>query len=179
VPPPDATAVRGATPADWGPDESGGTGGRWWLPIVWGIVALLLLGLLSVGIWLIARAEDSEPATPSASPTPAATSAQPTSAAPSTTGPPPTSQAAPVPVPPLVGLTTVQARAELDALGLTYRLRFSTSDQPAGTVIQTDPAAGTEVPAGTQITLVIATPPRTTAAPPPTTAAPTPTPSGP
>ncbi|GAA4677727.1 PASTA domain-containing protein [Phytohabitans rumicis] len=168
VPPPAATPLRGPTPYDWEPADEG-AGRRWWLPIVLGIVALLLLGVLAVGIWLIVRAEETEPSTPTPSPTLAPTSAPATSAAP-TTGPPPTTAAATVPVPPLVGLTQNQARAALEELGLGYRLVFRQSTQPAGTVIETDPAAGVAVPEGTEVTIVIATVPPTSA--PPTSAAP-------
>jgi hypothetical protein len=61
------------------------------------------------------------------------------------------------------------AQALLDRLGLGYRLELRESDQPPGTVIGTDPEPGEPVPAGEDVTLVIAA-----AAPATTTVAPTP-----
>lgn len=169
VPPPEAATVRGATPPEWEPIDEG-DGKRWWMPIVVGIIALLLAGGLIAGIWLIVRADDSDPAAPTPAPTTAApTTAQPTSAAPTTSPPAPTTTApVSVEVPPLVGLSEQAAAARLDARGLTYRLEFRPSSEPAGTVIETDPAAGATVPEGTQIVLVIAEAAPTSA--PPTTA---------
>jgi hypothetical protein len=174
VPPPDATPARGPAPAEWPPPEDGG--GRWWMPIVLGIVALLLLGGLIAGIWLIYNANkvETDPAT-TPSPTLAPTSAPATTAAPTTSPPaPPTTAPAGVPVPRLVGLTDEQARDELDRLGLSYRLVYRPAEEAPGTVIETDPAEGATVPEGTEVTLVIASP-LTPTGPPPTTVEPTPT----
>jgi serine/threonine-protein kinase len=66
-------------------------------------------------------------------------------------------------VPPLFGLTEEQAREQLRAAGLEPSLRFEPSDQQEGTVIDADPPPGSQVPAGSTITLVISTGP--TAAP--------------
>jgi PASTA domain len=140
-------------------------GRRWWAPIVIGLVALLLLGVLGFGLWLIFAANDGQ--TPSG-PTPSTSAPRTTrSTKPPTTTrqPPPTTVAAQVPVPPLVGLKTVDAQAELDRLGLTYRLQFRPSDSPPGTVVSTDPGAGSLVPAGSKVTLVIATERKTTQPP--------------
>lgn len=171
VPPPDATAVRGPAPTEWAPPPE--DGGRWWMPIVLGIVALLLLGGLITGVWLIYNANKVEPTptpTPTRSATPAPTSAPATSAAPATSSaPPPTTAPAGVPVPPLVGLSDQQARDELDRLGLSYRLVYRPAEEPPNTVIETDPAEGEVVPAGTEVTLVIASPLTPTA---PSTSAP-------
>ncbi len=165
VRPPDPTVVRGPVPR-WEPvDEPEGR--SWLMPVVLGIVALLLLGLLSVGIWLITQSRGgTDPAATTPPPAPAATSASPTptSAAPTTGEPSPTAPRS-VTVPSLVGLSSAQARGALDNLGLTYRLTYRASDVPEGTVIGTDPPAGQEVPEGAQVTLVIATAPATSAAP--------------
>ncbi|MBX7269812.1 PASTA domain-containing protein [Micromonospora sp. Llam7] len=143
---------------EWYPDEQGGR--PWWLPILWGIVLLILLSLLGVGIWLARQAMDGGGSSPE-SPQPT-TQAPPTSASPSPTRPspsPPPTSAAPVevPVPPLVGLPEAAARALLDGLDLDHQVEYRPSDQPAGTVISTDPEAGELVEAGDQVTLVVAT----------------------
>ncbi|PSK61420.1 hypothetical protein B0E53_06676 [Micromonospora sp. MH33] len=61
-----------------------------------------------------------------------------------------------MPLPPLVGQPESAARAALDRLGVDYRVRYRTSDQPAGTVIDTDPEAGEPVAEGDRVTLVVA-----------------------
>lgn len=172
VPAPGRPAVPGPAPAYWETHDDRGDR-RWWMPILIGVVALLLLGVLALGIWLItqSRGGGNEPPipSPSPSPTPSATT-QPTSAAPTTEPPTPTATTpAAVTVPPLVGFSQERAREVLAGLGLAYRLQFRSSDQPPGTVIATDPAAGAHVPVGEKITLVIAEPPTQA----PTTAAPT------
>lgn len=178
VPPPDATVIRGPVPPEWEPapdDER-----RWWMPILVGIIALLLLGVLAVGIWLIMRANDSDSSedAPVPSPTVVATTAvAPTTAAPPTSAPATvTSGPVSIEVPQVVGLTQAEAQARLDAAGLPYQLEFRPSDRPAGTVIDTDPAGGATVPEGTQVVLVIAESVRTSA--PPTTTASTPAAAG-
>jgi hypothetical protein len=174
VPPPKAVVVRGPAPAEWVPPENGE--GRWWTPIVLGIVALLLLGGLVAGIWLIYDANKVDPAPTPPPRTLAPTSAPRTSAAPPTTSAPaPTTAPAGVPVPRLVGLTDEQARDELDRIGLSYRLVYRPASEAPNTVIETDPAEGEVVPDGTEVTLVIASPLSPT--PPPTVPTPEPTPT--
>jgi beta-lactam-binding protein with PASTA domain len=89
-------------------------------------------------------------------PTSAPPSPQPTTTQPTTTPP-----AAPsdVVVPALKGLSSDEARAALDRRGLNYRLRYVTSEFPAGTVIDSDPPEGQQVPADTVIALIIAAQP--------------------
>ncbi|WP_146167899.1 PASTA domain-containing protein, partial [Micromonospora sp. MH33] len=125
--------------------------------------ALLLIALIGLGVWLALRAadRDAEPGlSPSAVPSTAPqTSAAPSTAAPSSSppsSPPTTTAAAEVPLPPLVGQPESAARAALDRLGVDYRVRYRTSDQPAGTVIDTDPEAGEPVAEGDRVTLVVA-----------------------
>ncbi|MCZ7440576.1 PASTA domain-containing protein [Micromonospora sp. WMMC241] len=157
--------------AEWYGDEQAGR--RWWMPILLGVLALVLIGLIALGVWLALRAadRDSGPGTsPSAAPSASApTSAAPTSASPSSSSPstPPTTTAAEVPMPPLVGLPESAARAALDRLGIDYRVQRRPSDRPAGTVIATDPEAGYSVGEGERVTLVVAEPAE------PTTGAPT------
>ncbi|MFG1738143.1 PASTA domain-containing protein [Micromonospora chalcea] len=154
---------------EWYGDEQAGR--RWWMPILLGILALLLLGLIGVGVWLALRAadQDSDPGTvPSAVPsTSAQTSAAPTSAAPSSSPPstPPTTEAVEVPMPPLVGLPEAAARAALDRLDVDYRVQRRASDRPAGTVISTDPEAGYPVGEDDRVTIVVAVPAPPTAGP--------------
>ncbi|TCB93553.1 PASTA domain-containing protein [Micromonospora zingiberis] len=163
-------ADRELAGGEWYGDEPAGR--AWWLPIVWGIVVLLLIGLLGVGLWLARQAVDSDGGTP---PSPQPTSAAPTSASAAPTRSPsaaPTTSAAPtaLPMPPLVGLSEGAARAMLDQLDLDHRVQYRPSDQRAGTVIATDPAAGDPVQAGDVVTLVVAT---ASPSPSPTTAEPT------
>ncbi|GIJ27763.1 hypothetical protein Vqi01_29250 [Micromonospora qiuiae] len=154
---------------DWYGDEQPDR--PWWLPILWGIVLLLLLGLIGVGVWLARQAVDDDgpaPQQPTAAP-PTIRSASPTPRSPS---PAPTTSAAAVrlPLPPLVGYSEAAARAVLDQLGLDHRVEYRPSEEPAGTVIATDPEAGELVEVGDEITLVVA---EASASPSPTTGAPT------
>ncbi|MFF3853003.1 PASTA domain-containing protein [Micromonospora sp. NPDC002575] len=180
VPPP-RPAEYGAPTGEWYAEEQPGR--RWWTPILLGVVALLLLGLLGVGFWLALSAGGGTgpEETPSAGPTSApATTGAPTTGAttggPSTTPAttPPATTPAGVPMPPLVGLPRATAERILDRLGVEHRVETRESDRPAGTVLETDPGAGALVPAGGQVTLVVAASPTPTssAAAPTTTATP-------
>ncbi|MFD0741306.1 PASTA domain-containing protein [Phytohabitans flavus] len=174
VPPRDGAATRGPAQTEWASPED--SGGKWWMPIVLGIVGLVLLGGLIAGVWLIYEANKVEP-TPTPPPTLAPTSAPATSPGPATSSaPPPTTAPAEVPVPLLVGLTDQQARDELDRLGLTYRLVYRPAVEPPNTVIETDPREGEIVAMGAEVTLVIASP-LTPTEPPTTTPTPEPTPT--
>ncbi|MEH0845114.1 PASTA domain-containing protein [Micromonospora sp. CPCC 205711] len=158
VPPPRPADYR--EPAEWYPEDQRGR--RWWAPILLGILALLLLGVLGAGIWLALRASDDGGPEESPSPLPTsapATTAAPTTAAPTTeppSTPPTTTAAARIPMPPLTGLSRATAQRVLDRLGVAYRVETRTSDQPPGTVIETDPAAGEPVGPDEEVTLVIA-----------------------
>lgn len=161
--------------AEWYAEEQAGR--RWWMPILLGILALLLLALIGLGVWLALRAAERNPA-PAPSPTAVPTTAPRTSAAPSTTAPsssppttPPSPSSAEVPMPPLVGLPESTARAILDRLGVDYRVETRESDRRAGTVLETNPVAGEPIAEGDTVTLVVAE--RTT----PTTGARTTTPA--
>lgn len=142
-------------------------GGRWWMPILVGVIALALVGVLSYGLWLIATAEDE---TPPASPT---ATAAPNSAKPSPTPEPsPTPSPEEIEVPPLAGEQVADAQAMLDELGLRYRVRFEqTDEQEPGTVIRTRPEQGSRVKPGTRITLIVAAAPPVTAPPTPSATA--------
>ncbi|HET9518642.1 MAG TPA: PASTA domain-containing protein [Actinoplanes sp.] len=134
----------------------------WWSPILIGVLALLLVALLGTGIWLIygSAGDDAVPVQPSAV---APATRVVTTAAPSvtrtterpTTAPPTTAD---VVIPALKGLPAKQAQRALDRVGLAYRLKFLPSDAPPGTVVDSDPAEGREVPADTEVTLFLAVP---------------------
>ncbi|WBB78281.1 PASTA domain-containing protein [Micromonospora sp. WMMD882] len=173
VPPPRPAGHPEPARGEWDPGDQGDR--RWWLPILVASVVLVLLAVLGLGLWLIARAElDAGPVEPPPS-TAVATSAGPPTASPdpttATTGAPTTDAPARIPMPPLVGLPQAVAETVLDRLGLGYRVELRRSDRPAGTVIGTDPAAGTSVSAGRDVTLVVA---EGAAATSPPTATPTP-----
>jgi beta-lactam-binding protein with PASTA domain len=57
----------------------------------------------------------------------------------------------------------------LQSQGLKWKVVTEVSDRAAGSVVRTDPDAGTVVPAGTAVTLYVATPPASSAAPAPST----------
>jgi hypothetical protein len=154
---------------DWSTEPPSEPRGKWWMPILIGILGLLLLALLSWGIWLILQAQNSgDDSTPAVVPpttaavpaTAATTAAAPTTEPPTskaTTAAPPTDTA--VTIPALKGLSREEAQQALSRRGLSSRLRFVNSDRPAGTVIDSDPGEGQEVPPDTTVTLVIASQP--------------------
>ncbi len=171
--PPDGTMAGG-----WAPVAAEPPGGRrWWLPILVGVAALLLVGLVGAGVYALTSGNGDDPA-PAASAQAAPTSAAPTTESPS---PEPTS-ASPSPeeetvvVPEVVGLTSAKARRALDDAGLTYRLRFRESDEEPGTVLDSRPSVGEQVEAGSRVELIIAREAPTTA---PTSATPSPSETGP
>lgn len=160
VPPPRPPDHR--EPAgEWYAEDQGGR--RWWLPILWGILALLLVALLGVALWLLSNAADErrgpEPSVSPSLTTVAPTSATPTSADPTTESPssvsPTATEAVEVPVPPLAGLPRVSAEALLDRLGVSYRVEFRPSELPPGRVIGTVPEAGTLVTEDDEVVLLI------------------------
>ncbi|GAA0808404.1 PASTA domain-containing protein [Spirilliplanes yamanashiensis] len=177
VRPPRPVPMETTTVGGWAPvaDEPRRA---WWMPILIGVAALLLVGLIGYGVFLITdNAGDDDPLPQASSAAPAVTkpSATRTSRTPSPT--PTTASPSPepeeVPVPQVVGLTAADARRALDEAGLTYRLRFRESDAEPGTVIETVPGEGTELEPGTTVELIVADEPRTTEpTPSPTTTGP-------
>jgi hypothetical protein len=170
------------TAADWSAVPPAEPRGKWWMPIVVGIVGLILVGLIAWGFYLIAQNADDGDDTPAP---PATMSAPPVSTVPTTTGPtttPPTTTPTTteptgpteVTVPALVGLSRDEARQALERRGLSYREIFRPDEAAPGTVIDSDPPEGQEVPPDTRVTLVIATEPTA----PATTATTTTTPTG-
>ncbi|WIM96595.1 PASTA domain-containing protein [Actinoplanes oblitus] len=180
---------RGADDAAWtgraavrppGPDENGYADGdwsivapeeeatgRWWMPIVVGIVGVTLLALLATGIYLIVRNSRAGVDTPQPTPTQTVTrtvttaaTTEPTTAAttePTFSAVPTTEPAATeATVPALRGMPVNDAKAALARSGLSYRVILRPSDAEPGTVIDSDPPEGQVVPADTRITLVVA-----------------------
>jgi hypothetical protein len=125
------------------------------------------VALLGWGIWLIIQAQDKNNQTPapvpatSAAPATTPATSQPTTpptTAPTTTEPTKTA----VTIPALRGLSQQEAIQALSRRGLSSRLRFVASDDASpGTVIDSDPEEGQEVPPDTIVTLIIAAPPTT------------------
>jgi PASTA domain len=149
-------------------------------PALIAIVALILLGVLGIGVYLLLRG-NSDGSTDEVPPNPVGTATPThTSAAPKTTkpGPTATTAAAMVAVPRVRGKTYAAAADQLTRAGLVPVRSDETSDElPAGQVIGTDPPENNQVPPGTTITVDVSTgpPPSPTAAP--TTAPPPATPT--
>jgi hypothetical protein len=128
----------------------------WWTPVLLGMIALGLVGIVVLAAWLINRNS-----TPAPKPTPTSTPAPqpsittaPTTAAPPTASPTATVQLVQVPGD-IVGMTQDDATAALDKVGLAYSLEFQESDKPKGTVISSSPAPGKLVPAQSTVKLLI------------------------
>lgn len=141
----------------------------WWAPVVIVVAIVVLLGLIGLGLWLAVRGQPATVPSASAAPSSAASSASPS---PSPT-PSPSASASPtvtmVAVPGLRGASVNDAQQILQARGLNSTVVTRVSDQPAGTVVDTDPPADTLVPAGTEVTLFVATPPPSSVVPGPST----------
>ncbi len=169
--PPDGTVVGG-----WAPVAAEPPSRRWWLPILVGVAALLLVGLVGAGVYALTSGNDDDPA-PAASAPAAPTSAAPTTESPSPepTTPSPSPAEETVAVPEVVGRTSADARRALDEAGLTYRLRFRESDEEPGTVLDSRPSVGEQVEPGSRVELIIAREEPTTA---PTNATPSPSETG-
>jgi hypothetical protein len=161
--PPAGVRAPGPATEQWA-RPPGEDGGRWWMPIVLGLVGLALLGVLGYGLWLIGAADD-DGSEPGPTPPRPATVAPRTTAAPTTAPPTPEQE---VEVPRLVGESLEDAQARLDERGLTYRVEFEQTDsfQP-GTVIRTRPRGGSDVEPGSQVTIVVAAEPEETEPPTP------------
>jgi hypothetical protein len=175
VPQPGDPALRQSTPEEW-IEEDPYQGRSWFTPVIIGVVALILVGALSVGLYLIYQAtadgdnapQDQVPGVDTSSSTAPSPTSRPTTAAPSsappsataTTGGPPSSVA----IPPLRGNTLAQATIKLQQLGLEVKVvrRADGSVQP-GEVLESDPGPGQMVAVGEAVTLYVATAP--TAAP--------------
>lgn len=158
--------VRGPVPpADteqWTDEEAGEPeepGRRWWLPILLGVLALLVV-IAGITAAVLLSGDDEPAPTPTAtgsiaaSPSAASPSATPSSPAPSSA--PPTA-ATTVVVPETFGDSQATATNKLTALGLVVNVVFQEDPvaQP-GTVLATTPPATSVVPAGSEITIIVA-----------------------
>ncbi|WP_250000609.1 Stk1 family PASTA domain-containing Ser/Thr kinase [Actinoplanes sp. M2I2] len=179
---------RGYPEVDWAASAPSPQRDRWWMPIVVGIIALILLAVLGWAVYLLVNDSDEDrtpvppPVSSAAAPTETATTetASP-SPSPTTTSPSPSPSPSPTPttseptsgevtIPALRGLALPEAQAALRSTGLAYRLIYRQAPEvPAGTVIDSDPVEGQEVPPDTTVTLVVAAEPTAT----PTTTGPT------
>jgi cell division septation protein DedD len=141
---------------------------RWWMPIVVGIVAVVLLGALAFGIYLIVQNSDGAE-TPAATTPPSVAPRVTTASTPSTTPStePTTDEPSPTPsttdpattevtIPALKGLSLQEAEAALTKVKLRWRVLSRDDEAFPGTVIDSDPAEGQEVPPDTRVTLVAA-----------------------
>jgi uncharacterized membrane protein len=144
------------------------------MPIVVGIIVLLLLGVLTWAIYVIVQNSGEQPSTVTTTPPTVATTVTTTgvpSAEPSTApSSPPSTEPSTIPtttaqeptaavtVPALRGSPLAEARAALNRTGLPYRVLYVSSTAAPGTVIDSDPAEGQEVPPDTRVTIVVARP---------------------
>jgi cytoskeletal protein RodZ len=153
---------RQAAPQEqpWVPDQEPRT---WWAPILIVLAILVLLGLIALGLWLAMRGQPTPAPSASASPTSSASPSP--SPTPSQTTPSASPPAILVAVPPVRGLSVSDAQTILQSQGLNSKVVTQVSDLPPGTVIDTNPAASTQVPAGTEVTLFVATPPPSPSSP--------------
>jgi PASTA domain len=159
---PSPSAQRARTEQEWqAADEE--PAGAWWMPILVGIAALALVGLILLGIWLALHAQKNPPV----SPTPTATaSARPSPSPSPTPSPSPSPSAATVLLPPLRGLTVSDAEQALTSMGLRYTTQTRVDGTlPPGTVSGTQPDANTQVPVGSRVILFVAAAPPTSAPP--------------
>jgi cytoskeletal protein RodZ len=144
---------------------------RWWMPIVVGIVVLLLLGVLAWAIYMIVQNSGEQPGPATTTPPTAVVTTNAPSIAPSTApSSPPSTEPSTIPtttattqeptaavtVPALRGLPLAEARAALNRTRLPYRLLYRNSTAAPGTVIDSDPPEGQEVPPDTRVTIVVA-----------------------
>jgi beta-lactam-binding protein with PASTA domain len=145
------------------------------MPIVVGIVVLILLAALGWGLYVIVQNSGGATPAPTASPSPSVAPARIVATTPSeavstepTTAPTTTATTAEptaeVTIPALRGLALPDAQAALTRTGLKWRVLEIADEAPAGTVIDSDPAEGQEVPPATRVTLVVAAAATTTPA---------------
>lgn len=171
--PPTGPPPAGALPPEYYAEQPRG---RWWAPAAVALIALLLLGVLGFGVWLILNSLDRSPAPPPPSPSPSPTAASPSPApspSPTVTRSPTPSPVPMVAVPPVVGLSLADAKEVLDRNELKYEvIERPTAGFPRDRVAAVEPEPGTSVPVGSTVKLYVAVPP------PPPPPSPTVSPTG-
>jgi cytoskeletal protein RodZ len=179
-PPPERWSARAGVPTgprrtpmpqepEWVPDRQQPR--TWWAPILIVVAILVLLGLVGLGLWLATHGQPATTPSASASASPSASSPSPSPTPSRSPSRSPSPSVAAVGVPAVGGVMVTDAEEILKSQGLKWKVVTQVSDQAAGSVVRTDPAAGVQVPAGSTVTLYVATPP-------PTSASPSPSPSG-
>lgn len=145
---------------------------NWLRPLLFGIIGLLLLGVLLTGVWLIFTADDEPPTTQasaSAAPSAPATTRTAAPTAPATTAPPSSAAAEPetVKVPQdLIGIPEAQARRRIEDVGLRVQVtRREDSTMAPGTVLEVEPGPGSDVEVNSVVRIVVATRPQPDASP--------------
>jgi len=154
--------VRGPVPPpetqEWTDQEPEEPGRRWWLPILLGLLGVLVV-IGGVAAAMMLTSSDDEP-TPIPTPSRTAATTPSVSASPQpspTLSSAPPTVAATVLVPPTDGDTQAIATGKLTALGLVVHVQFQEDPVATpGTVLGTVPTAGSEVPAGSEITIIVA-----------------------
>ena len=130
------------------------------MPILIGIIALILLGVLAFGLWLILRGDGGRRRTEPEPHHPGRDHARADQRGPTTSAPSPTATTpAAVAVPILEGLTVAEAGQRLSDVGADSQLNYVDSDRPAGTVVGSDPGPGAQVQPGTTVTLDVSSGP--------------------
>jgi hypothetical protein len=131
------------------------------VPVLVTVCVMLLLGVLGLGTWLIFTNRPG----PALSPTPPVSTTPPTSTSPPTTAPTSVTPTT-VAIPGLIGQDYDTAAGTLTSLGLDPVRRDEFNEAPAGMVIGTDPAEGTQVPLGTIVTVIVSLGPEPSPSPP-------------
>ena len=129
------------------------------MPVLLTVCVMLLLGVLTVGVWLVLS---DRPA-----PVPTTTGPSTTAAATTSTSSPPTTTATSatptgIRVPVVAGQEYEEAATTLAGLGLEPEREDVFSAQPAGLVIGTDPTEGATLAAGDSITVYVSRGPQPT-----------------
>lgn len=133
------------------------------MPIMITVAIIILVGLISLGVWAVVRGAEKPTPLPTRGPVtsaaPAPTSAAPTSAAPPTSEAPPSPEGPElIPVPPVKLLPAGVAKQALSALGLTVAVvEQADAGVPAGLAIGTDPGAGSLLALHAPVTLFVST----------------------
>lgn len=137
---------------------------NWLRPLLFGVIGLVLLGVLLTGVWLIFTADDEPPAPQASAPAtvPATTTSPPRAA---TSAPPSTAEPETVKVPDdLIGIDEDEARQKLTDAGLRVQVsRREDATMAPGTVIEVEPEPGSDVEPNSVVRIVVASAPKPSA----------------